>query len=146
MGILVNLQRAIVPNIPVLRQLVAWFDAVSDFIDNFTLTNPTFKAAAYVDANSYVHQEGFSGAITHVGPGIYECFFNTVIDNTNNYFANVSLANMSTGDAVLYDIGVMIVDVQRVRIRIYSLADTAAPTLPAPADHAFYLEVQRFPG
>jgi hypothetical protein len=146
MGTLTNLQRAYVPNNPVLNKIVKWFDAVSAFIDNFTSLNPTFKASAYVSGNAYISQFGFTPPITVVGPGIYECFFATPIDSTVNYHALVSLANLGIADAVLYDIGVQIVDTTRIRIRVYSLADTAAPTLPAPANHDFYVRVERLPG
>lgn len=143
---LVNQQRGILPNIPILRKLIPWFDAVSTFIDSFSLTEPTFAAGAYVATNAYVTQYGFTPPITHVGAGIWECSFATPIDNINNYLAVVSLANLTVADAVLYDIGVQIVDTTRIRIRCYSLADTAAPTTPAAADHDFYVRVERFPG
>ncbi len=143
---LLNLQRGILPNIYPIKKLIPWFDAVSTFIDAFTTNNPTYKAGAYVSGNAYIAQSGFTAPITHSGPGIYECFFATPIDATVNYQALVSLADLTIADAVLYDIGVQIVDTTRIRIRVYSLADTAAPTAPAPADHAFYVRVERLPG
>lgn len=146
---LLKMQRGILPNIYQLKKLIPWFDAVSAFIDGLfgpTGTQPTYKAGAYVAGNAYASQFGFTPPITLVGPGIYECFFATPIDSVLNYHALVSLADLTVADAVLYDIGVQIVDTTRIRIRVYSLADTAAPTAPAPADHAFYVRVERLPG
>jgi hypothetical protein len=146
MGLLLNLQRGVLPNIYPLKKLIGWFDAVSGFIDNFAATNPTFKAGAYVTGNAYAQQYGFTPPITVVGPGIYECFFAVPLDAVGNFIASVSLANLTVADAVLYDIGVQIVDTTRIRIRCYSLADTAAPTTPIPANHDFFVRVDRLPG
>ena len=142
---LLNQQRGILPNIYALKKLIPWFDAVSAFLDTFTTTNPTFKAAAFVNGNAYAQQYGFTAPITVVGPGIYECFFATPIDNTANYIAIVSLAGLSAGDAVLYDIGVAIVDTTRIRIRVYSQV-AAPPAAPVATNHDFYASVERLPG
>ncbi len=138
---------AITPNFSLkeLRAMVPWFDAVSDFVDNFFSLEPTFKAAAYVAGNAISQQYGFTVPVTHVGAGIYELFFGVPIDATTNYIAVASLANLGAGDLVLYDIGVQIVDTTRIRIRIYSLADTAGATAPTATDHDFYVRVERLP-
>jgi hypothetical protein len=143
---LLNLQRGILPNIYAIKKLIPWFDAVSAFIDGFATTNPTFKAGAFVTGNAYAQQYGFTAPITVVGPGIYECFFATPLDLAGNFIASASLANLTVADTVLYDIGVQIVDSTRIRIRVYSLADTAAPTTPIPANHDFFVRVDRLPG
>ncbi len=146
MGTLTNLQRAYVPNNPVLNKIVKWFDAVSAFIDSFSSTNAALKAEAYVTVNNFGQQYGFTAPLTHVSAGLYEAFYATPIDNIANYIVLGNLANMTVSDTVLYDIGFQLVDTTRVRIRVYSLADTAGVTAPVPADHDFFIRVERLPG
>lgn len=145
---LLKLIQSVLPNFgnAQLRGMVPWFVAVSQFVDDFFTTEPTFKAGALVASNAYSQQYGFTAPVTHVGAGIYECFFATALDATTNYLAMVSLANLGVADAVLYDIGVQIVDTGRIRVRIYSLADTGGATTPTAADHDFFVRVERLPG
>jgi len=141
MGFLTNLQRASVPNIPVLRHLVRWFDEVSEALDN----GGVLVAAAVVDGGANV-QRSFGllepVIVAHPSTGNFIMEFATAQD-PNLLYPMANIYSPTSPPAGAINIYPTIPDANHVSVAIWQIAMTTAAR--AQVDEQFVITVMRMP-
>lgn len=139
MGLLTNLQRAAVPNIPSLRQLVRWFDEVSGILD----VNPTIVAMANVDAGGTFNKNyGFASPILHPNPGQYALNLDVTTYDINTLIPFANVTNVGTPGGAINIYPTMTLGSQ-VFLNIWQIAVTTAAR--SAVDAEFMVVILQFP-
>jgi hypothetical protein len=142
-----ELQQSFLPNIPILRPLLRWFDAVSDWLDGAAEEPPTYAngrvLAAGTFANEGAQRYGFDETIDHPVDGSYTLFLTTPVDDPDNYIVHASLGIMSITIDAVYTISAAFEGTDEILVRIRRCTDDAGTPLFEAVDFDFFITVTR---
>lgn len=143
MGILLNLQRGVLPNIYVLKKLIPWFDAVSNLLEGFVASFAAESPMAKVDAAAaYQFQQGFTGVPVRPGGspvGVYDLTLATAVDPNRTIVHATVMNNSVTWDG---GIDTEFVNDTTIRVAIRHTTPGAGGAAGVASDQTFVVSLR----